>query len=526
MKFRVFFYIITMLMISFSVFGQNRKYSKIYDEIQYAREINPDSALVIANNYSAKIKDTHFQASIFIYKAMIYSALGEREKAIDMGNNACEFAKNTSDNELISRSYGVLCNMLRNASLFEESNKKLKEGLTYAIRAATSKENKWIETSFYREYSQNLSHQSKIDSAIYYSHRALFQILKFKNPNEKDVTNKYLIYNDLGEYFLQKNSLDSAQFYLQKVLNNKEENYETKNLLTINVNCLLSKVYYKEGKYKEAIELLKKIEPAIPENMLIFKAEYYVNLAKNYEAIDDLVNFKKYNDLYSSIRDKLDEEDTKSINKLLNYYDKQHKEIEQKNRQKQLVATTICIVLLFVIGMLFFNYHNERKKREYYYQKYKKALEKRISKKEIEKEKHEKSSISVPEIAEETERYVLSKLKKFETSEKYLSKNISLPSLASDFKTNTKYLSQIIKNSTGHSFNTYINTLRIDYISDKILNYETFQKYKISYLAEHSGFSSADTFSKIFKEIVGISPSVFVEESKQEIRRKNKKARN
>ena len=105
---------------------------------------------------------------------------------------------------------------------------------------------------------------------------------------------------------------------------------------------------------------------------------------------------------------------------------------------------------------------------------------------------------------------ILSKMKKFEDSNKFLQKEMSLAMLASQFGTNTKYLSEIINKHLGKNFNNYINDLRINYIVEKLKTTPKYLNYKVSYLAEETGFSSHSSFTTVFKNTTGISPNVFI----------------
>ena len=119
-------------------------------------------------------------------------------------------------------------------------------------------------------------------------------------------------------------------------------------------------------------------------------------------------------------------------------------------------------------------------------------------------------------ILKETEEQILNKLKRFESSKRFTSKDISLAVLAGQLDSNTKYLSEIINNHYHVNFNTYINKLRINYIIEKLKNDPNFINYKISYLAENCGFSSHSSFATVFKSITGISPVKFIELLNQE----------
>ena len=129
--------------------------------------------------------------------------------------------------------------------------------------------------------------------------------------------------------------------------------------------------------------------------------------------------------------------------------------------------------------------------------------------------KEESKKIFIPK---ETEQIILSKLKRFENSTKFVNKDMSLAVLAGQFDTNTKYLSEIINSNYHVNFNTYINKLRINYIVNKLKDDPNYMNYKISYLAEDCGFTSHSSFTTVFKSITGISPVTFIELLKEEMK--------
>ncbi|WP_310993268.1 helix-turn-helix domain-containing protein [Aequorivita marina] len=84
--------------------------------------------------------------------------------------------------------------------------------------------------------------------------------------------------------------------------------------------------------------------------------------------------------------------------------------------------------------------------------------------------------------------------------------------MASKLQTNSNYIRYILKKKKNKSYNNYINELRIEYIIDKLKSDPTYLQFKISHLAQESGFSSHSTFTKTFKSVVGMSPSTFIKE--------------
>ena len=148
-------------------------------------------------------------------------------------------------------------------------------------------------------------------------------------------------------------------------------------------------------------------------------------------------------------------------------------------------------------------------------QKYKiKVIEKYeeiIQKTEKNNDKGSKFKVS---ITDNTLNQILEKLEDFEKNNEFTRKDTSLPKLSHQLQTNTTYLSEVIKQYKKNNFNGYINHLRIEYIINKLHEDPIFREYKISYLAEKSGFASREVFTTTFKKEKGISPSHFIKELK------------
>ncbi|WP_026450343.1 helix-turn-helix domain-containing protein [Aequorivita capsosiphonis] len=116
-------------------------------------------------------------------------------------------------------------------------------------------------------------------------------------------------------------------------------------------------------------------------------------------------------------------------------------------------------------------------------------------------------------ISDKTEEEILQKLKNFENSELFLDKQMRVATLAKQLDTNTRYLSTIINSAKNKTFNNYINSLRIQYILDKLQTDPKYHSYKISYLAEESGFASQSSFTTAFKDVTGFTPSAYIKKS-------------
>lgn len=120
-------------------------------------------------------------------------------------------------------------------------------------------------------------------------------------------------------------------------------------------------------------------------------------------------------------------------------------------------------------------------------------------------------------ISSKTEKEILKKLEYFEKNKGFIKKDVNLNSLSKQFNTNTKYLSEIIKIHRNKQFNAYLNELRINYITARLLNEPNYLKTKITYLASDCGYSSHSTFTTIFTQLMNESPSVYIKRIKKDV---------
>ncbi|MBN2982123.1 MULTISPECIES: response regulator transcription factor [Cohnella] len=83
-------------------------------------------------------------------------------------------------------------------------------------------------------------------------------------------------------------------------------------------------------------------------------------------------------------------------------------------------------------------------------------------------------------------------------------KNLKLESLAELFSYNSSYLGKLFKSTTGVSFNTYLDQVRIDKAKELLA-----EGMKVYQVAERVGYSNVDYFHGKFRKYVGVSPSEY-----------------
>ena len=95
----------------------------------------------------------------------------------------------------------------------------------------------------------------------------------------------------------------------------------------------------------------------------------------------------------------------------------------------------------------------------------------------------------------------------------YLDPALSLDSLAAMAGTNRTYLQEAIRISTGLTYSSYINDLRISHAIDLLTQADSAEVIKT--LAAASGFESPSNFYRRFKKKTGVSPAVFRMQAKE-----------
>lgn len=95
--------------------------------------------------------------------------------------------------------------------------------------------------------------------------------------------------------------------------------------------------------------------------------------------------------------------------------------------------------------------------------------------------------------------------------ELFLKPDLSIDDVAREIGTNIKYLSFFLNNFKKTNFNQYINDLRLDY-AIKLM--EKHPETTLGNVYIRSGFNTASTFGRVFRDRYGMSPSEYAEKLK------------
>lgn len=339
-----------------------------------------------------------------------------------------------------------------------------------------------------------------------------------------------------GENALKSEQTDSTKLSVtnaKKYLNHSNQGYQEALYYRLLGDIdFKNKVFISSlNNYKKSAEIIKLIDnPFLNESV-------YDRLAANYLALDSLRAFQessKKSKMNETLSSEIEIRASNEAHKLkIAELDQQYKTATNPFINLSLILALFTIILAGVKIIFYIRNKNKLKMFDRFMnylkvQKEQKESREWMKTESTEFEENAEKSIETEEISEvshtrpgtllkESEEHILLGLEKFEASNRYTHKDMSISKLASQLNTNTKYLSEVINRNKEKNFSAYINQLRINYITEKIKNNPAYLNYKVSYLAEECGYSSHSTFTTVFKSVVGVSPITFVEFIKEEI---------
>lgn len=440
----------------------------------------------------------------YLIKATLYSRVGDYSKALDNFIDANEWARKKKYEPLILEASNGIAAIKNVWGLHEEALEIYRKNYNDIVSFSNHLD------YYYEDYillANNLSlsyiRNHKLDSALYTIETAMKKAIEVQDT--------------LGYYNLGKVQA-TANFYLKKYpqtqdsLNKFLPNYS--GLVLSDSYYMLGKIAQYQNNYPLSILYFEKIDsiPQIFNEPFPELKEVYNELFKNASRYNDVEKQLYYVDRFIAIDSVLDLNYKHVNNKMRTDYDipnfKKEKQVLIKKldiKRKQLIISAVLALIVF-LAFAFYS----RKKQIMLKSRLEKLLETdviAISEIELPVPKHE-----TPGISEHIVKDILGKLEGFEKDKGYLMKDITLNSLAKLFSTNSTYLSGIVNQVKQTNFSSYLKDLRITNAINCIKKDNLYLKYSINGLADEFGFTTAESFSKAFREKTGIKPSYFLSE--------------
>lgn len=508
---------ILMLFASATLFSQENAEEKLLlvkaNELAFS---DPDETIKIANHLLKKSKSEVNNTAIYLLIARSYDTKGDYFKSVNYVFEASKNSRAVNDS-LKTEILFLKAEISRKLHLYNQVGSYLSdiETIIEGFNTNELKNIAKIRVEFQKalvdlERTNYHTALKRLDS-IEEKYKA---VINGNNTLKQDVSViRALSFNGLGDFNAGKVNFENAlsEYHFQKKPNI---------ILEAEILNGLSKIYYEKKEYTKSIDgLLVALNKAtkVSNSPLLEKINY--QLAANYLALSDKTLYQKYNNQFLLLNTASIEMEIEAVNSMYNFIGEEQEANYKYENDKLVMYTYIALAVLIVLVLLFavlYTVNKAKRKRLKEIIGYLEVTNNLLVKSYTDKkEPNKKIAIST-----ETEQSILAKLKRFESSTKYTNKDMSLATLAAQFDVNTKYLSEIINKHYQDNFNTYINRLRINYIIEKLKNEPEYLNYKISYLADESGFSSHSSFATVFKSITGIAPTIFIDLIGKEVNKK------
>ncbi|MDN3676385.1 helix-turn-helix domain-containing protein [Flavobacterium paronense] len=512
-----YFHLLLLLVLFCNNINAQAILNKYYlsDDVEKLINSNPDQALKIAQYLLGKTNTSNTdKAQINFLISQAYTAKGDYSSALNFLYEEKNYKIYLSEEQIINIEVAKIA-LLRDLSLDKQS-KKILEQLEGSFKAISDNKLKsYLQVLIAIEKSRFFLKGKNGYEGIQLLEKQNSSVNKIAK-DFRDIVQNYRI--ALGQLYLEQHDLNQAKRQFELTLNKLNKQNEENVYAKITVLHGLASICFLNKDYRQALSLSNEaMSYAEQLGNISSQIKLFQLQSESYLAINDVANYKRINSNFFELQSEAEGKEQEAINTSYNLISEEYANdyTIDKVRYINILYVVSGVFLLVLLIIIFFWQKIIARKRRLvevinYIEITRSNLKNSFS---ISDKKNEPKKNS---ILKETEEQILSKLKRFENSKRFINKDISLAVLAGQLDSNTKYLSEIINTHYNVNFNTYINKLRVNYIIEKLKTDPNYINYKISYLAENCGFSSHSSFATVFKTITGISPVKFIELLNQE----------
>lgn len=281
------------------------------------------------------------------------------------------------------------------------------------------------------------------------------------------------------------------------------------------------------NRLNESLKLLNDVsEMAHKYKVTIFEKEIYAFMSQIYEQQGDFAKSLEYYKKYTEVSLNLFSEQKEREFAILDLRNKVSEE-ERKNASQSLeiLKRGRTIIILIAIGVVFlviciagFIYHrrkvadyNETIARYLENMRNEKLLREQLEQATAQAQQRDRSRPSGG-LNDEKSNQLYQTLEKLMNEGLYRDSSLSLDKAAGLLSTNRTYLSQVVNEHSGKSFSAYVSEYRLN--EAVVLLSDPNNTDSLKNIGSKVGFTSPSTFYTLFRQRVGVSPSVFRENIK------------
>ncbi|WP_267740692.1 helix-turn-helix domain-containing protein [Myroides injenensis] len=507
------FFIVSSVQITY---GQQDLYEKTYNEIQQDLLHADIKRAIYQSDYLLSICKTNQQRiKTYFLKTQLLRQNGIRGEAIVNLEKADSIAYLEKDYIFLSRINGILSTLYRENGLSGLGKIALEKGISYSEQLPLSDDkfrflgNTKQELAYYQMQEQNYL------KAISY----LQEGFGFYKLIKGDIDKKFLfaINNELiAKNYLLLQQIDSAYIYLKKAELDLSLSNSSSSALKGFIYDGLGVCFLEKQDYKSALDYFNNAWD-IAEQSGFFELKLQVgrSLLEYYKKTENSKEYSVFAQEYLQLKEQ--EENKRNIisNSLVDSMYEKEVLIKKQHKKQMYYAQWGLMILSFSLLTLFFCKGINLSSISIFTFKSKNRTNALLICKEDNYQKFSQQD-DKEYMSKDMEDYILERIEGFEKQRGFLDKDISLSVLAGQFGCNHRYLSHVINKYKQKEFTSYINELRIKYIVECLYDNSDYLLYKISYLAQQSGFASHSRFTITFKKVVGESPSQFINRLKKE----------
>lgn len=469
----------------------------------------------IANYENYEKQDSYIQLPS-LQNDMIYWCVnnGYYEVAIKTVDDMKHFVIENQLTDNILWTYQLLSLVYMMMDKPTESIKVSKEGLNLNTGQTKTRISWSAKSALYQQIIQSFTALDEYEKSLIYCDSLIDWVSQmpsydYKPSNLKayqDI-NYYMVYLWSSENLLRLNNLNKAKQMLDKAKEKFEdvrlERFYSEDVLN-SLNSLDAIFHYHIGDFKTAIEYTETSMNYLKQ------ANRYPEYLKNVIFLSDIYtrmgNYKQSNELRNialQVSDSLNKVNvTKDINSLWTILevDRARMEKEQselKNQKLYAIILGISIIVLHLAGSIIILIENNKKLKA----KNKKLFDQQKVDDMVDADNNPDELYTNGELS------LYDRLVNYITlSQQYINPDISRESVAKELGTNRQYITEAIQQNRNMSFPEFINNYRLKHACKLLLNKKNL-RIKEVYL--DSGFNNRTTFTRLFREKYGMTPSEF-----------------
>ncbi len=458
------------------------------------------------------------QISALVYLAIYYQQIDQYEqslaKYLEAEKMSMALPKNSFSRILVQVNLGNLYNHIEDYDKVKISMKKV-----IALAAYQENPDNFIISAYNSLGTANLN-QGNYAEALEYMYKV--KDLAVKMDRNDKIIGALINISECQRYLgFYNQAIENSQKALDRI--DEKESIE----LEASARVIMGVSQYFVNQSAKALPNLKKARNISTQgNFLNIKMEAHQYLAKTYEALDSLKKSLEEQKAYIETR----EQYLKTLSKAQRLRVENESETKSniitelsKEKQVYIFAGVILMILLIVSSIIYWNKRRKlseeslqllgdklllKNENEALKDKLN-ALAQKIQKqetsnKETEKLQPKKSSLTI----EEQQKYMELILNYMEEEKPFLDHEIKQSDIADNLKMSVHLFSEVLNVCFQKNFNNFINLYRVD-AAKKLMKNPKYEHYKILAIGYEAGFPSKTSFNRVFKNLVGCTPSEF-----------------